>query len=221
MMVPSLGQAPRESAERYAAGLDGLVLQGGVDLSPRTYGMKPLTEIWPGDEIRDAHELELLRAFISRGKPVLGICRGAQLINAAFSGTLFQDIATELPTSISHRDMELFDLLRHDILIKPGTPLARLYPGLSQARTNSLHHQAIDRLGTGLVVEARAVDGVIEAIRWTGGSYVFGVQWHPEWHPLHEPEVLSGEPILEEFMQAARGKAWERARERDTCSILS
>lgn len=204
MMIPSFGVASPSTASRYAEALDGLVLQGGVDVSPRTYGKQPLTELWPGDEVRDAYELELLRAYVSCGKPVLGICRGAQLINVAFGGTLFQDIASEHPAAIPHRDVKLFDVLRHDVWLEPESRLSQLYRGLSHARTNSLHHQAVDQLGTGLVAEARTSDGIIEALRWSGGSYVFGVQWHPEWHPRDEPGLLSGEPVLREFLEAAR-----------------
>ena len=202
LLVPSLGPA-HVAADSYAQGLDGLVLQGGVDISPLTYGETPLMDAWRGDAIRDAYELELFHAFVSRGKPVLGICRGAQLINVAFGGTLFQDIPTQLPDTILHRDLELFDRLRHEVRIESGSRLAQLYTGPAGMLINSLHHQAVDRVGRGLAVEARAPDGVVEAIRWTGPSYVLGVQWHPEFHPPSEPGLLDGAPLLSEFLQAA------------------
>jgi gamma-glutamyl-gamma-aminobutyrate hydrolase PuuD len=86
----------------YARHLDGLVLQGGADVSPSSYGESPLREAWAGDRLRDEYEMELLQEFIEAGKPVLGICRGAQLINVAFGGTLYQDIATQLPEAGAH-----------------------------------------------------------------------------------------------------------------------
>jgi len=201
LLVPSLNVATRLRADDYARALDGLVLQGGGDISPLTYG-----EIvdWSSDALRDAYELELLRAFIACGKPVLGVCRGAQLINVAFGGTLYQDIPTQLPTALHHLDLKEFDRLRHDVLIEPESHLAGFYSGITQKRVNSLHHQAVKRLGTGLAVEARAADGVIEAIRWTGPGYLFGVQWHPEFDSPDEPGLLSARPILEEFLAAAR-----------------
>jgi putative glutamine amidotransferase len=204
LMIPSLGAAAAVTADRYAQGLDGLVLQGGVDVSPLMYGETPLSEEWQGDPVRDAYELELLNAFIARGKPVLGICRGAQLINVALGGSLFQDIPGQLPGALPHRDLELFDRLRHDVLVEPGSRLGELYPGTARKRTNSLHHQSVNRLGKGLVVEAVAPDGVIEAIRSTGAGYLFGVQWHPEFHPGDEPGLLPGKPILDDFLNAVR-----------------
>lgn len=202
LMIPSLGAAATVTADRYARGLDGLVLQGGVDVSPVMYGETPLSDDWSGDPVRDAYELELLNAFIARGKPVLGICRGAQLINIALGGSLFQDIPTQLPDALPHRDLELFDRLRHEVLIEPGSRLAHLYRGTTRMRTNSLHHQSVKRLGKGLAVEAVTADGVIEAIRSTGPDYLFGVQWHPEFHPPDEPGLLPGEPILDDFLRA-------------------
>jgi putative glutamine amidotransferase len=202
LLIPSLGASADLTADRYARGLDGLVLQGGVDISPLVYGETPISPDISGDPIRDAYELQLLHAFMAREKPVLGICRGAQLINVALGGTLFQDIPTQLPGAIPHRDLEDFDRLRHDVLLTPGSGLARLYPGVERLRTNTLHHQAVKRLGRELAVEATAVDGVIEAIRWQGPGYLFGVQWHPEFHPQGEPGLLDGEPILRNFLDA-------------------
>ena len=202
LMIPSLGAAATVTADRYARGLDGLVLQGGVDISPVMYGETALYDDWQGDPVRDGYELELLKAFIARGKPVLGICRGAQLINIALGGSLFQDIPTQVPGSLPHRDLELFDRLRHDVLIEPGSRLAGMYQGATGMRTNSLHHQSVNRLGRGLIVEAVTADGVIEAIRSSGPEYLFGVQWHPEFHPPDEPGLLPGEPILVDFLTA-------------------
>jgi len=191
----------------YAAQLDGLVLQGGADVAPETYGEKPLAPEWAGDRVRDRYEIELFNAFVAAGKPIIGICRGCQLINVALGGTLFQDIPTQLPEAISHRDHDKYDLQLHPMNLIQGTRLASLYPGTTQAQINSIHHQAVKDLGRDLIVEALGVpDGVVEAIRWRGPSYVFGMQWHPEFlalAALHKTQ-LDGKPILHDFLDAAR-----------------
>jgi len=189
----------------YAAELDGLVLQGGTDISPRKYGEEPLRPEWAGDAGRDAYELDLLERFLDSGKPVLGICRGQQLINVALGGTLYQDTATQKPGTRPHQDSAVYDEKYHHVEILPGTQLAALYPGVGRAKVNSLHHQAVNRLGRGLAVEAHsAEDGVIEAIRHEGPGYLAGVQWHPEFLHGRNDGVLDAAPLLGEFLKAAR-----------------
>ncbi len=188
----------------YARVLDGLVLQGGADVSPTAYGETPLDPQWAGDRLRDVYEMELVHEFIEAGKPVLGICRGAQLINVAFGGTLYQDIRTQLPESQVHVT-EAYEKHRHAIRFEPGSGLSRLYPGVQQPAVTSIHHQSIRALGRGLRVEAWSEpDGVVEAIRGNGKGYVFAVQWHPEFHHPGDPSTLDSAPILEEFLEAAR-----------------
>ncbi len=197
------------SVRNYVDALDGLVLQGGADVSPTSYGQQPMRPEWAGDIVRDRYEMELLEGFLKRGKPVLGICRGAQLINVAFGGTLLQDIATQRADARRHVDAELYDQLQHEVRFEPDARLAALYTGQSGGQVNSIHHQAVDRLGSDLHVEARcADDGVVEAIRARGEAFVAGLQWHPEFH-VHNPALLSGTPVLEAFMAAsaqARGE---------------
>jgi putative glutamine amidotransferase len=189
----------------YARVLDGLVLQGGADVSPLTYGEEPLDSEWAGDRLRDVYEIELLHEFVEAGKPVLGICRGAQLINVAFGGTLYQDIGTQLPDARAHVTAA-YEKNLHEMRIEPDSGLARLYPGVERTRVNSIHHQSIKALGRHLKVEARSEpDGVIEAVRGTGKGYVFAVQWHPEFHAPGDASVLDSAPILDEFLLAARG----------------
>ncbi len=192
----------------YAKNLDGLVLQGGADLSPSNYGEAPLKQEWAGDRIRDSYEMELVNEFIERGKPILGICRGLQLINVAFGGSLYQDLSTQLASSREHRS-DQFDQNFHEIRFDPGSGMARLYPELAKARVNSIHHQAVKNLGRDLQIEARSEeDHVVEAIRWKGPSYVFGVQWHPEFHQPGDASLLDCMPILDEFLNAARKRRW-------------
>ena len=188
----------------YAAELDGLVLQGGTDISPQMYGEEPLRPEWAGDPERDRYELDLLNRFLDAKKPVLGICRGQQLINVAMGGTLYQDTETQKPGAQVHQDTAVYDEKHHHIEILPGTRLAALYPGVGQAKVNSLHHQAVNRLGKGLAVEAHSVeDGVIEAIRHDGPQYVAGVQWHPEFLHGRDDAVLDAAPLLQDFIRAS------------------
>lgn len=189
----------------YARVLDGLVLQGGADVSPRTYGEEPLDPAWAGDRLRDVYEIELVHEFIEAGKPVLGVCRGAQLINVALGGTLYQDIARQIPEAREHVT-EAYERHAHEIRFEPGSGLARLYRGVERARVTSIHHQSIRDLGRGLRVEAWSHDdNVVEAVRGTGPGYVFAVQWHPEFHPPGRGDLLDSGPILEEFLEAAGG----------------
>jgi putative glutamine amidotransferase len=194
------------SLSSYADHLDGLVLQGGADIAPESYGETPLQPEWAGDRVRDRYEIDLFKAFVAAGKPVIGICRGCQLINVALGGTLFQDIPTQVSDAGSHRDDAMYDRALHDVDFVAGTRLAQLYPGTRQAKINSIHHQAVKDLGRDLLVEALGVpDGIVEAIRWRGPSYVFGMQWHPEFLALAEFDKtqLDGRPILQDFLATA------------------
>ena len=150
VMIPCpAGETRRGDAtlDDYARWLGGLVLQGGSDVWPGSYGETPLDPRWTGDWLRDEYELALLQAFTREGKPVLGVCRGLQLLNVAYGGTLYQDIATQRPEALRHRDPGLYDRNFHEIELLPGSRLAALYPGLVTARVNSVHHQAIKDLG--------------------------------------------------------------------------
>jgi len=195
----------------YAAELDGLVLQGGTDISPQMYGEEPLRPEWAGDPERDRYELELLERFLFLKKPIFGVCRGQQLINVAMGGTLYQDTESQKPGAHVHQDTAVYDDKHHHIEILPGTRLAALYPGVGRAKVNSLHHQAVNRLGKGLTVEAHSADdGVIEAIRHTGPHYVAGVQWHPEFLHGRDDAVLDAAPMLQDFLQASRADIQSR-----------
>lgn len=188
----------------YAKHLDGLVLQGGADVAPQTYSQTATRPEWSGDSARDMYELELLHEFVEAGKPVLGICRGCQLINVAFGGTLYQDIASDVPDAQSHVN-DLYDSHRHTIQFPPGSSLASMFSGQATPLVNSIHHQAVRDLGRDLRIEAVSQgDNIIEAVRHTKSRFVMGVQWHPEFHRAGGSELLDCTPILDSFLRAAR-----------------
>ena len=208
VMVPSPSGATQRgdvTLDHFAQWLDGLVLHGGADVSPQSYGEQPLQEKWSGDRIRDEYEIALVAAFERHRKPVFGVCRGLQLMNVAYGGTLYQDIATQVPESLTHRDAAVYDQNFHTIDIQPGSRLAQLYPGAGRVTVNSIHHQAIKELAPGFQVEAVSnEDGLVEAIRRSDASlpYLAAVQWHPEFH-LPQSRTLDDAALLQDFLAAA------------------
>jgi len=209
VMIPSVirGAEPldaMDSAADFAARLDGLVLQGGADIHPSCYDQRPERAESVTDVVRDRFELDLLREFIAAGKPVLGICRGMQLINVLFGGTLHQDLLEAGAARDPHVIPGAEEEYRHGLIIEADGWLGRLYDGQVEAQVNSIHHQGIDRLGEGLSVEARSHDGVIEAIRHGGPGFVVGVQWHPEFHDHRFPDLLPSRPLMQAFLEQAR-----------------
>ncbi|MGB4115145.1 MAG: type 1 glutamine amidotransferase [Polaromonas sp.] len=205
VMVPSpVDSMTGVDVNDYAQWLDGLVLHGGADVWPGSYGEEPLHAAWHGDRIRDEYEQALVHAFVKAGKPVFGVCRGLQLINVAFGGTLYQDISTQRPDSRTHRDGKAYDKHFHTLEIVPETRLSALLTSVSSYKINSIHHQGIRQLADGFVAEAHCPDdGVIEAIRHTGSSYIAAVQWHPEFHSA-ELGTLDDAPLLADFLNAAQ-----------------
>jgi putative glutamine amidotransferase len=208
-MIPTVGHQgmlhPSNIRLRdYAKHLDGLLLQGGADVSPQSYEERTTRPEWPGDRVRDMYELELLHEFVESGKPVLGVCRGCQLINVAFGGTLYGDIATDVPTAGIHVN-EQYDQHRHSIRFPDGSTLVNMFPNQREAIVNSIHHQAVKTLGRDLNIEAvSASDGIIEAVRYRKSPFVVGVQWHPEFHRAGGAELLDCTPLLDTFLRVAR-----------------
>jgi putative glutamine amidotransferase len=210
--TPAHGVRPHD----LVAELDALVLQGGSDLSPASYGEEPIRPEWSGDRVRDEYETSLIHACVELDRPVLGVCRGLQMLNVAFGGSLYQDIATQCPGALVHREFERYDQLQHDVRFEPGSWLARRYPGRGEGRVNTVHHQGVKTLGRDLRVEARAVpDGMIEAVRYDPGSgddgpWLYAVQWHPEFQDPADASLLPTAPLRELFLDAAEARRRRR-----------
>jgi len=186
--------------EAYLGAIDGLLITGGAfDIDPSEYGEARRPRCGPAKEVRTAFERALLERALKRGLPVLGVCGGMQLINVVLGGSLYQDLATELPKADSHE--QRLDRRRpsHAVDVRRGSRLARAL-GEGQLMVNSTHHQAVHHLGEGLGVVAQAPDGVIEAIEATGYRFVVGVQWHPELLLLSVPANLG---LYRAFVKAA------------------
>ena len=224
VMVPCpTGETARGDTKlsHYAEWLDGVVMHGGSDVWPGSYGEVPLKDAWIGDRIRDLYDLALVEAFEQAGKPIFGVCRGLQLINVAFGGTLYQDIEEQHghPETLKHRDPVTYDQNFHDIRIVEGTRLAKLYPGVQTARVNSIHHQGVKDLAPGFEIEAWSLpDQVPEAIRRRperGHSYIAATQWHPEFHKYGSTETVDDTAILHDFLWAcATAKVAPKAQPR-------
>lgn len=174
---------PSEQATALLDRLDGIVFTGGGDIHPRQYGQEIMhTSVDRIDEVRDRFEIDLIREVLENDLPMLGICRGHQVLNVALGGTLWQDIGTQIPDSLEHhyfRDGFQWDYLPHDIMIDASSRLAQLL-GTTHTMVNSLHHQAVRDLADGLQVTAWSEDEVIEAMEMPSQRFAVSVQWHPE-----------------------------------------
>jgi putative glutamine amidotransferase len=180
--VTPLLLTPPHSAASIAALLDvasGLVLSGGEDIDPAHYGERPRVELEDVHPERDAMELYAVQRALDLGIPVLGVCRGHQLLNVAFGGTLHQDIPTDRPGSLGHTQSGGWERRAHDVFVEPDSLLYRII-GERTLRINSFHHQAIRDVAPGLRVVGRAEDGLVEAIESESHPWVLGIQWHPE-----------------------------------------
>lgn len=188
---------------------DGIVLGGGCDVDPGRYGQAVLPEgKVEVDAGRDTTDFALFERAWKRDTPILGICRGLQVINVALGGTLLQDIPSQRPTEVVHEAPRAEKTRRdHPVAVAAGTRLHAIAGGESM-RVNSRHHQAIDATAAGLAVTGTAPDGVIEAVEGRDGRWLVGVQWHPE--------NLVGDEASERLFEAFVSAARERARERES-----
>jgi len=170
--------------------VDAVVINGGGDVAPERYGAARHDSTHGVEEHRDEFEIALVRAAAARGMPVLGVCRGIQLVNVALGGTLVQHVPEAVGRD--HMRIDAWDRYVHDVELAPESRIAALY-GRDRLGVNSLHHQAVDRPAPGLRVSARAPDGTAEAVESDDGR-VLGVQWHPEL--LAEPAVHEHAPLF-------------------------
>jgi putative glutamine amidotransferase len=159
--------------------VDAVLLTGGGDILAHAYGEEPHPASKYQDPARDEMEFAVTRRALMKGLPILGICRGVQLLNVAFGGSLIQDVLTQIPGALQHYSQGLAPLLLHKIEIEPDSLLARVM-GTPSMAVNSYHHQSLSRVGDGLRVNCRSSDGVIEGAEAVDGRPILGVQFHPE-----------------------------------------
>ena len=183
--------------------LDGLLLPGGVDLDPATYGEPRRPDCGRLDPARDRVELQFARWAIAEGKPLFGLCRGLQIVNVALGGTLYQDIGSQLSGAIKHDYFPTAgyprDHLAHEVTVSSGSLLGSLV-GPAPLRVNSMHHQAVKELAPGLLPTAVAPDGLVEAVESPDQPFLLGVQWHPESLVERDPRMRR---LLTGFVEAA------------------
>lgn len=188
---------------------DGFLVTGGQDVAPEMYGETASPEyLAMNPELSpelDRMEALLIPEIIATDTPMLGICRGVQILNAVLGGTMWHDLPTELPSDVEHHmPNPPYDLLGHEVDLVPGTPLADLMEASGEGRriaVNSYHHQAVREVADELAVMAKADDGVIEALYRPESRFCWGVQWHPEF--LHKVDARS-RMIFKAFVDAAR-----------------
>lgn len=178
--VPLPPQLSAASLQRLGAELDGLLLTGGGDVDPALWGEAPHPKLYDVAPSRDTLETSVLHLALGRSLPVLAVCRGLQVLNVALGGTLYQDVATEPGTQLLHSQKEPRDQPTHKVKVASGSRLAETL-GADEIEVNSMHHQAIHRLGRGLTAVAWAPDQLVEGAEWDDPArFVLGVQWHPE-----------------------------------------
>jgi putative glutamine amidotransferase len=203
-LIPLIGEDAATLRAVYEE-LDGVFLPGGADVDPSSYSAERHPSCDRSDPPRDRVELMLVRWALEDRKPALGVCRGLQIINLAAGGSLYQDLKDLLPEAIKHdyfpfRDGYARNHLAHPVRVAQGTRLHALM-GQSEFSVNSMHHQGIERLGTGLVVSATAPDNLVEGIESADSHFLVGVQWHPE-------VLIDGDEktrrLFEAFVAAAR-----------------
>ena len=190
-----------EDISQLADLCDGFLFTGGHDVSSRLYGEEPLEDLVDECPKRDLLEVAVVKKAAAEDKPVLGICRGIQLINAALGGTLIQDLPSQFPSEIAHFQEPPYDEPSHKVRLEKDSPLFALLQA-EELAVNSTHHQAVKDPAPGFVVTARATDGVIEGICAPGKRFFWGVQWHPEKLCTHDENSAK---IFRTFVDRCRG----------------
>jgi putative glutamine amidotransferase len=197
-------------AGRALDGVEGLLLSGGEDMHPAWYGQSPSPYLNPPSRERDLSELALFAVARERGMPILGICRGIQLINVALGGTLYQDLPSERPDALGHDSGGARDARSHPVRLAAGSRAARVL-GTTELSVNSFHHQAVARLADGLIASGWTEDGVIEAVESPGEApWLLAVQWHPE--EMHADAVAPEGGLFRALIEAATHWADPSAR---------
>ncbi len=190
-----------EALDRYTAMCDAYIVPGGIDVNPISYGEQPHPLLETTRLDYDEYQLHLIKRMLRTEKPMLAICRGIQIMNVAFGGTLYQDVSLHGPGTMRHSQREIMPGgISHKVIIEEGSILQRLYG--NELWTNSYHHQAIKDLGEGLRVTARAEDGIIEAVEAVDHPYMHAVQWHPESFFVRKDNYML--PIFEDFIKACK-----------------
>ena len=186
--------------EEYCQRFDGFVFTGGQDVDPQLFGQEKIPQCDYQAPLRDNQEIFMARRLRELDKPVLGICRGIQVINVALGGTLYQDLPTQRPSPVIHRQEKPYDIPHHQISISPGSRIHQM-TGLLQLSVNSMHHQAVWKTAPDFAVTATAEDGLVEAIEAPDARFFMGVQWHPEhmWQGY-----ASGRAIWQGFVNACK-----------------
>lgn len=182
---------------------DGILLPGGVDMDPSCFGEPPHPKLGRTDPARDRVEMQLTSWAVADGKPVLGLCRGLQVINVALGGSLYQDLEAQCPNGIKHDYFPTYgfsrDHLAHDVTLASGSRLRRMLAH-DRVPVNSMHHQGIKTLAPSLSATAVAPDGLVEGVELEGDQFLVGVQWHPEVFEITDTNVR---PLFHGFIDAA------------------
>ncbi|MEK8127990.1 gamma-glutamyl-gamma-aminobutyrate hydrolase family protein [Paenibacillus filicis] len=186
---------------------DGIIFTGGEDVEPAAYGEEPVPELGTTLPERDRLELEAIRYVVEADKPLFAICRGVQVLNVAFGGTLYQDLPSQYAGALEHvqRGAPRGEAT-HSVNLAEDS-YVRQIAGRSQLQVNSLHHQALRRIGPGLTVTATSPDGVVEAVEYKDRNFVIGVQWHPE--SLFDHDEVT-QKLFREFVARSREQAERR-----------
>ena len=198
VMLPLIDD--REDLGQLCDMYDGILLTGGHDVSPEFYGAERLDACGACSPERDRMEAALLKFALEKNKPVLGICRGIQFLNAALGGSLWQDLPSQRPSEIEHHQTAPYDVPAHAVSILPGTPLRELL-GAETLRVNSYHHQAVRELAAPLQPMALSPDGLVEAAYHPDHPFVWAVQWHPEFAWKSDPAAMA---VFRAFVDACR-----------------
>ena len=187
---------------------DGFALAGGEDLHPSTYDEEAHPRLGEVNGPRDALETAALRLAIAGAMPVLALCRGVQVLNVALGGNLWQDLPSQRPGAVAHRQSGVWHATGHEVRVDPDSRLGAIV-GAGSFDVNSFHHQAIREVGPGLRATAWAPDGLVEAVEAEAG-WVLGVQWHPERHPDDAPPEHPDRRLVAAFADAVRARAAAR-----------